>query len=72
MGEWISDTFYSYFPSFNILDQKRQNLAKDRQREYQEYLKRVSQNPTIVDNIQSHSSVILFRYQKAKNLNVIP
>ncbi|XP_037925076.1 uncharacterized protein LOC119660525 isoform X3 [Hermetia illucens] len=44
MGEWISDTFYSYFPSFNILDQKRQNLAKDRQREYQEYLKRISES----------------------------
>ena len=36
MEQWVSDTFYSYFPGFNNEYQKRQNLLRDRQKEYQE------------------------------------
>ncbi|XP_055905309.1 uncharacterized protein LOC129940836 isoform X2 [Eupeodes corollae] len=36
MEQWVSDTFYSYFPGFNNENKKRQDLLQDRQLEYQQ------------------------------------
>lgn len=36
MEQWVSDTFYSYFPGFSNEYQKRQNELQKRQRENQE------------------------------------
>ncbi|XP_046810567.1 repetitive organellar protein [Lucilia cuprina] len=38
MEQWVSDTFYSYFPGFSNEYQKRQNELQKRQRENQENL----------------------------------
>lgn len=38
MEQWVSDTFYSYFPGFNNEYQKRQNELQKRQQENQENL----------------------------------
>ncbi|KAH8404820.1 hypothetical protein KR222_004536 [Zaprionus bogoriensis] len=36
MEQWVTDTFYSYFPGFNNENQKRQNYLRERQRENQQ------------------------------------
>lgn len=36
MEQWVSDTFYSYFPGYNNENQKRQNYLRDRQLEHQQ------------------------------------
>lgn len=36
MEQWVSDTFYSYFPGFNNENKKRQTKLQDRQLEYQQ------------------------------------
>lgn len=36
MEQWVSDTFYSYFPGFSNEYQKRQNELQKKQRENQE------------------------------------
>ncbi|EDW13462.1 formin-J isoform X1 [Drosophila mojavensis] len=38
MEQWVTDTFYSYFPGFNNENQKRQNYLRERQRENQQNL----------------------------------
>lgn len=38
MEQWVSDTFYSYFPGFSNEYQKRQIELQKRQRENQENL----------------------------------
>lgn len=40
MEQWVSDTFYSYFPGFNNEYQKRQLYLQKRQRENEENLLR--------------------------------
>ncbi|XP_055379659.1 repetitive organellar protein isoform X2 [Condylostylus longicornis] len=49
MEQWISDTFYSYFPSLNAEQTKRENNNRGRQLDYQNYLKKIanSENQTI-------------------------
>ncbi|XP_062709506.1 uncharacterized protein LOC109426796 isoform X3 [Aedes albopictus] len=47
MEKWVSDTFYSYFPSFNKTENdKKSMLSRTRQAEYQEYLKNIPQVTT--------------------------
>ncbi|XP_001663928.2 uncharacterized protein LOC5578537 isoform X2 [Aedes aegypti] len=47
MEKWVSDTFYSYFPSFNKSENdKKSMLSRARQAEYQEYLKNIPQVTT--------------------------
>ncbi|XP_062542120.1 uncharacterized protein LOC134210116 isoform X2 [Armigeres subalbatus] len=47
MEKWVSDTFYSYFPSFNkIENDKKSMLSRARQADYQEYLKNIPQVTT--------------------------
>lgn len=42
MDDWVTDTFFSYFPSLNEETRKqRENLLREQQEYYQEYLKRV-------------------------------
>lgn len=36
MEQWVTDTFYSYFPGFNNENQKRQTYLRERQRENQQ------------------------------------
>lgn len=44
MEKWVSDTFYSYFPSFNKSEnEKKSMLSRARQADYQEYLKNIPQ-----------------------------
>ncbi|XP_058459175.1 uncharacterized protein LOC131435377 isoform X2 [Malaya genurostris] len=44
MEQWVSDTFYSYFPSFNKNEnEKKSMLSRNRQADYQEYLKNIPQ-----------------------------
>lgn len=44
MEQWVSDTFYSYFPSLNKnQNEKKSMLSRARQADYQEYLKNVNQ-----------------------------
>lgn len=38
MDSWVSDKFYSHFPSYSEQKTHREVLAKSRQLEYQEYL----------------------------------
>lgn len=53
MEKWVSDTFYSYFPSFNKSENdKKSMLSRARQAEYQEYLKNVNHLANVV-NYQS-------------------
>lgn len=43
MEQWVSDTFFSYFPSFNKKQKEQKGaLSRKRQEEYQEYLKNVN------------------------------
>ncbi|XP_055605960.1 probable serine/threonine-protein kinase cdc7 isoform X2 [Uranotaenia lowii] len=47
MEQWVSDTFFSYFPSFNKnTNEKKSMLSKARQADYQEYLKNIPQVTT--------------------------
>ncbi|XP_065086495.1 uncharacterized protein LOC135708358 isoform X2 [Ochlerotatus camptorhynchus] len=47
MEKWVSDTFYSYFPSFNKSENdKKSMLSCARQADYQEYLKNIPQVTT--------------------------
>lgn len=47
MEQWVSDTFYSYFPSFNKnQNEKKSMLSRARQADYQEYLKNIPQVTT--------------------------
>lgn len=47
MEKWVSDTFYSYFPSFNKTENdKKSMLSRARQADYQEYLKNIPQVTT--------------------------
>uniref|UniRef100_A0A182JQ11 Uncharacterized protein n=1 Tax=Anopheles christyi TaxID=43041 RepID=A0A182JQ11_9DIPT len=47
MEQWVSDTFFSYFPSFNKKQkEKKTDLSRTRQQEYQEYLKNIPEVTT--------------------------
>ncbi|XP_070072082.1 uncharacterized protein [Drosophila takahashii] len=48
MEQWVTDTFYSYFPGFNNENQKRQNYLRERQRENQQnFLKHQMLHPPV-------------------------
>lgn len=42
--DWVTDKFYSHFPSYSSEKQKRDSLAKEKKLEYQAYLSRVALN----------------------------
>lgn len=42
--DWVTDKFYSHFPSYSSEKQKRDSLAKEKKLEYQAYLSRVASN----------------------------
>lgn len=42
MDSWVTDGFYSHFPSYSQQPTRREALAKARQLEYQTFLSRVS------------------------------
>lgn len=42
--DWVTDKFYSHFPSYSSEEQKRDSLAKEKKLEYQAYLSRVASN----------------------------
>lgn len=42
MDSWVTDGFYSHFPSYSQQPTRREALAKARQLEYQTYLSRVT------------------------------
>lgn len=42
--DWVTDKFYSHFPSYSSEKQKRVSLAKEKKLEYQAYLTRVASN----------------------------
>uniref|UniRef100_A0AAG5D3H2 Uncharacterized protein n=1 Tax=Anopheles atroparvus TaxID=41427 RepID=A0AAG5D3H2_ANOAO len=47
MEQWVSDTFFSYFPSFNKKQKEEKTvLSRTRQQEYQEYLKNIPEVTT--------------------------
>nr|XP_040228066.2 uncharacterized protein LOC120952675 isoform X2 [Anopheles coluzzii] len=47
MEQWVSDTFFSYFPSFNKKQKEKKTvLSRTRQQEYQEYLKNIPEVTT--------------------------
>uniref|UniRef100_A0A182Q8M0 Uncharacterized protein n=1 Tax=Anopheles farauti TaxID=69004 RepID=A0A182Q8M0_9DIPT len=47
MEQWVSDTFFSYFPSFNKKQKEQKStLSRTRQQEYQEYLKNIPEVTT--------------------------
>ncbi|XP_058125757.1 uncharacterized protein LOC131282621 [Anopheles ziemanni] len=47
MEQWVSDTFFSYFPSFNKKQTEEKTvLSRTRQQEYQEYLKNIPEVTT--------------------------
>ncbi|ETN64095.1 hypothetical protein AND_004171 [Anopheles darlingi] len=47
MEQWVSDTFFSYFPSFNKKQKEQKGaLSRKRQEEYQEYLKNIPEVTT--------------------------
>ncbi|XP_035910404.1 uncharacterized protein LOC118511425 isoform X2 [Anopheles stephensi] len=47
MEQWVSDTFFSYFPSFNKKQKEQKTvLSRTRQQEYQEYLKNIPEVTT--------------------------
>ncbi|SPP85811.1 uncharacterized protein LOC117588059 [Drosophila guanche] len=48
MEQWVTDTFYSYFPGFNNENQKRQTYLRERQRENQQnFLKHQMLHPPV-------------------------
>ncbi|KAM7342074.1 uncharacterized protein ACRADG_009618 isoform 3-T4 [Cochliomyia hominivorax] len=57
MEQWVSDTFYSYFPGFSNEYQKRQHELQKRQRENQE-------------NLIKHKMLNNAQHRKKKNLNM--
>uniref|UniRef100_A0A182NJB4 Uncharacterized protein n=1 Tax=Anopheles dirus TaxID=7168 RepID=A0A182NJB4_9DIPT len=47
MEQWVSDTFFSYFPSFNKKQKEQKStLSRTRQQEYQDYLKNIPEVTT--------------------------
>lgn len=52
--DWVTDKFYSHFPSYSSEKQKRDLLAKEKKLEYQAYLKRVA---SITPNGKSKRSI---------------
>lgn len=57
MEQWVSDTFYSYFPSFNKnQNEKKSMLSRARQADYQEYLKNVNHIANVVNYLSLFSN----------------
>ncbi|EDW76100.2 uncharacterized protein Dwil_GK14847 [Drosophila willistoni] len=55
MEQWVTDTFYSYFPGFNNENQKRQNYLRERQRENQQnFLKHQMLHPPATKYHREH------------------
>ncbi|XP_017047954.1 uncharacterized protein LOC108092736 [Drosophila ficusphila] len=53
MEQWVTDTFYSYFPGFNNENQKRQNYLRERQRENQQnFLKHQMLHPPVSKHLR--------------------
>ncbi|XP_052873707.1 uncharacterized protein LOC128279026 [Anopheles cruzii] len=67
MEQWVSDTFFSYFPSFNK-KQKDQKvvLSRARQEEYQEYLKNVNFVANVIPEVASKHQQYIKKYGTGK------
>uniref|UniRef100_A0A182PUD0 Uncharacterized protein n=1 Tax=Anopheles epiroticus TaxID=199890 RepID=A0A182PUD0_9DIPT len=62
MEQWVSDTFFSYFPSFNKKQKEQKTvLSRTRQQEYQDYLKNI---PEVTTKHQEYMK----KYGKGKSL----
>ncbi|XP_017026250.1 ciliary rootlet coiled-coil protein 2 isoform X1 [Drosophila kikkawai] len=58
MEQWVTDTFYSYFPGFNNENQKRQTYLRERQRENQQnFLKHQMLHPPVTNRHQRQGHV---------------
>ncbi|XP_058837659.1 uncharacterized protein LOC131693657 isoform X3 [Topomyia yanbarensis] len=63
MEQWVSDTFYSYFPSFNKNEnEKKSMLSRDRQADYQEYLKNVNHIANVIPQVMSKHQQYVEKY----------
>ncbi|XP_055627422.1 uncharacterized protein LOC129769298 isoform X3 [Toxorhynchites rutilus septentrionalis] len=63
MEQWVSDTFYSYFPSFNKnQNEKKSMLSRARQADYQEYLKNVNQIANAIPQVMSKHQQYIEKY----------
>ncbi|XP_058065942.1 uncharacterized protein LOC131215567 [Anopheles bellator] len=67
MEQWVSDTFFSYFPSFNK-KQKDQKvvLSRARQEEYQEYLKNVNFIANVIPEVATKHQQYIKKYGTGK------
>lgn len=64
---FISDQFYSYFPSLNNNEQeKKQKLLQQRNLEYQEYLKHVS---NLKDSVKDFFVTLKFVFKDPRTIN---
>ncbi|XP_058459179.1 basic-leucine zipper transcription factor A isoform X6 [Malaya genurostris] len=63
MEQWVSDTFYSYFPSFNKNEnEKKSMLSRNRQADYQEYLKNVNHIANVIPQVMSKHQQYIEKY----------
>ncbi|XP_055533113.1 uncharacterized protein LOC129723137 isoform X7 [Wyeomyia smithii] len=63
MEQWVSDTFYSYFPSFNKnQNEKKSMLSRARQADYQEYLKNVNHIANVIPQVMSKHQQYLEKF----------
>lgn len=52
--QWVTDSFYTSFPSFKKQDLKQNTLADDRRDDYRKYLAEVSRNSIAWRPINEH------------------
>ncbi|XP_053686955.1 uncharacterized protein LOC128736495 [Sabethes cyaneus] len=63
MEQWVSDSFYSYFPSFNKKqNEKKSMLSRARQADYQEYLKNVNHIADVIPQVMSKHQQYVEKY----------
>ncbi|XP_035793610.1 uncharacterized protein LOC118467340 isoform X3 [Anopheles albimanus] len=65
MEQWVSDTFFSYFPSFNKKQKEQKGaLSRKRQEEYQEYLKNVNFIANAIPEVTTKHQEYIKKYGK--------
>ncbi|XP_040154201.1 uncharacterized protein LOC120895167 isoform X1 [Anopheles arabiensis] len=68
MEQWVSDTFFSYFPSFNKKQKEKKTvLSRTRQQEYQEYLKNVNFIANAIPEVTTKHQQYMQKYGTGKS-----
>lgn len=68
MDSWVTDSFYSHFPSYSNQRTQREALAKTRQLEYQTYLSRLSTKNAFSDGKSTKRNTTTNRHHKRQKL----